>query len=303
MILYLFIRSGNVKKRVTSINSHEKEPDTLFHYTNQLGMLGIMQSNTLWATKIHYLNDESEFQLALNLAKAELGSQIEAIRSTNGDPYEIRRRVCLLDNISTIENINICVISLSEAKDLLSQWRAYADGVGGFSIGFNVETLRSKAAENGFELVKCIYEEDCQLKVIQELILETLRDDFNINKVQSDPSNGKNVFVMKTGGDFAEKLIRIAPVLKNESFREEKEWRLISKPTSVRAMKFRPGKSSLLPYIDFNLGESKSFYLKEVVSGPSPNKHLMESSAKMLMSKYGFDSNRVVSSKIPFKNW
>lgn len=288
---------------MTSINPHKNEPETLFHYTNQAGMLGIMQSDTLWATKIHYLNDESEFQLALNLAKGELRDQIEIIRSINGDTYEIERRECLLENISTIENINVCVISLSEAKDLLSQWRAYADGVGGFSIGFNVETLRSRAAEDGFELVKCIYEEDSQLKVIQELIAETLRVDFNTVKIKADPSNGKKVFVMKTGGDFAEKLVRIAPVLKNESFREEKEWRLISKPTSVRAMKFRPGKSSLLPYIDFNLGESKSFYLKEVVSGPSPNKHLMESSAKMLMSKYGFDSNRVVSSKIPFKNW
>jgi hypothetical protein len=40
-----------------------KPPDTLYHYTGQLGLLGMTQTRELWATKIQYMNDAAEFHL------------------------------------------------------------------------------------------------------------------------------------------------------------------------------------------------------------------------------------------------
>lgn len=32
-------------------------PTVLYHYTSQVGLLGILQKKELWATQIQYLND------------------------------------------------------------------------------------------------------------------------------------------------------------------------------------------------------------------------------------------------------
>jgi hypothetical protein len=34
--------------------------DTLFHYTTAAGLLGILNSSTLWATDLRFLNDAQE---------------------------------------------------------------------------------------------------------------------------------------------------------------------------------------------------------------------------------------------------
>lgn len=54
-------------------------PDSLFHYTTIDGLLGIVQSKTLWASQIQYLNDSVEFYWALNLTREILESRIRAV--------------------------------------------------------------------------------------------------------------------------------------------------------------------------------------------------------------------------------
>src|SRR6266700_6216266 len=44
----------------------------LYHYTSQEGLLGILSSKTLWATRIQYLNDSTEFAYTLALLKKAL---------------------------------------------------------------------------------------------------------------------------------------------------------------------------------------------------------------------------------------
>ena len=44
-------------------------PEWLFHYTTLSGTTGILQSKSLWLTKIQYLNDTSELTLAFSLFK------------------------------------------------------------------------------------------------------------------------------------------------------------------------------------------------------------------------------------------
>jgi hypothetical protein len=44
-------------------------PQRLYHYTSQSGLLGILSAKTLWATRIQYLNDSTEFAYALGLLK------------------------------------------------------------------------------------------------------------------------------------------------------------------------------------------------------------------------------------------
>ncbi len=45
----------------------EEPPSILYHYTTQKGLLGIIQSKTIWATDILYLNDTMELKYAVDL--------------------------------------------------------------------------------------------------------------------------------------------------------------------------------------------------------------------------------------------
>ena len=108
-----------------------KPPACLYHYTDQPGLLGITHSWHIWATKIQYLNDMSEFSLALSMAKQYLEEAAAMKRYARHKWYV----GMLLRSVESIERINIFVASFSENRDSLSQWRAYGGENSGFAIG------------------------------------------------------------------------------------------------------------------------------------------------------------------------
>jgi hypothetical protein len=96
--------------------------DLLHHYTNQTGLLGIIQTKSIWASKIQYLNDTSEFFHGLSIASQLLTSHE---KSASDDSFA-RHCAALRSHLKRIEGINVFVVSLSASEDLLSQWRAYS---------------------------------------------------------------------------------------------------------------------------------------------------------------------------------
>src|SRR5438270_10650521 len=47
-------------------------PKFLYHYTGQDGLLGIIGTGSMWATNIAYMNDSTEFEVALRLIRESL---------------------------------------------------------------------------------------------------------------------------------------------------------------------------------------------------------------------------------------
>jgi hypothetical protein len=94
--------------------SSKEPPKELYHYTTQAGLLGIFKSRGIWATKIQYLNDTSEFSLALQLAQKFLRD-----KKTKSSRKSFRDR--FLQEIEGIRFTNICVCSFTEKSDSLSQ--------------------------------------------------------------------------------------------------------------------------------------------------------------------------------------
>src|SRR5436189_200043 len=67
-------------KILEEVLSHR--PDrTLYHYTNQAGLLGIIRSRQIWATHTQYLNDTREFLHAVQMMSHEL----TVSRAAHGD--------------------------------------------------------------------------------------------------------------------------------------------------------------------------------------------------------------------------
>jgi hypothetical protein len=55
----------------------QEPPVRSYHYTDQTGFFGILNSGELWATKVQYMNDATEFGLAVDLAKSRLEERIK----------------------------------------------------------------------------------------------------------------------------------------------------------------------------------------------------------------------------------
>jgi len=280
-------------------------PRLLYHYTTQTGFIGIVCSREIWASKIHYLNDSQEFAVGLDIARRILSRR----RSIESDSTQLTKIACLEGNLDTIEKINICVCSFSSEPDLLSQWRAYGGGTGGYAIGFRHDTLAKLCVGRKFQLVRCVYERSEQEQMLEQLIESSLAQDFNTNPGTSEVKDG--VVTMRrfrTGGDFREKFCELAPLLKHSSFREEAEWRLVStQGLSVMDLQFRAGKSAIIPYSAFPLGDNLHDAVDSVTIGPTATPDLAHSSAQMLLTKQRGGAAgqliQVTSSKIPYRNW
>ncbi|MGZ8237954.1 MAG: DUF2971 domain-containing protein [Methylobacter sp.] len=302
-------------EKIGLITSTEDQQKELYHYTTHEGLLGILNNNQMWATHIEYLNDSTELRYGLNLAKEELNNRYKQA----SDDKEKEKLNCLLDEIDSHSFGNISVSCLTEERDLLSQWRAYGGKGSGYSIGFNVTNLIKLAISNGYNLVKVEYDLENQKKIMSKFIAESLIEDFNTNpgrcmpeRINDDGIKVTSFLVFATGGDFIKNLYSIAPCLKDPTFKEEREWRLISKIHPKDAC-FRINKAMLVPYTNLDLGE-KNTYLMSITIGPNQHMDLSIEAVKKLMHKYSYNEKGVfdsylnqnipiLQSKIPYRDW
>lgn len=278
---------------------------TLYHYTDQNGFMGIVLNQELWASKIQYLNDEREYKLALDLASSYLA---ELIKKSNDRALKTRLNY-YLSITPNIQNVNICVCSLTENGDLLSQWRGYSRNLGGYSIGFNEFAIEPFIRINGFELIKCIYNKEIQKNKISELI------DAIVCEFGHEPEPDYKMEPYYDSGEvFLERLAKIAPTLKDSSFAEEAEWRIISK-VNFEQLEFRSGRSMLTPYFKISLDcrKNRDFdrLIDEIFVGHTPHPDLAVSATEAFILKHFppvvGDNYKcpidVKKSSIPFRNW
>jgi hypothetical protein len=259
----------------------------LFHYTDTKGLLGILNSNCLWATSALYLNDSSEYKYGLNLIKQAVR---ERSRSTNDDE-ERSALEFVWDGLSEVFP-TVCIASLTQKGDLLSQWRAYARN-GGFALGLHADNLRNLAHTLGFYLVRCIYDPEEQQDAVQRLV-----DEFC------------EVIASPDGDDWAAlrgcvtAATRLAVMFKHRSFEEEHEWRLMSlRP--IAELDFRPGVSTIVPFTKFCLPSDRNSYLQSIIVGPTPHPELARHSIETLLRKLGVSDpeKRVTETSIPYRDW
>lgn len=132
------------------------------------------------------------------------------------------------------------VFCMSECRDDLGQWRGYADDGCGISIGFNVKL---------FHVLSSAY-----TRVTSDL-------NFNFNKVEYGTKSADKLFatyskemkiatemtteeVLTRLGNACVLTMELAPTVKNDSFKQEKEWRLIY---NIDDEEIKEGKMPSLP--------------------------------------------------------
>ena len=277
---------------IVDVHGNQRVPEILYHYTTHSGFLGIAKTKTLWCTSISYLSDGKEYLHAYDLLIERLDYKIRNSETKPLNSVSKRRLSSIKKGLSQLGTSAFFVGSLSEKKDLLSQWRAYSSGVDGICIGLDAKRLKKLANEQAFRLVKCVYDTEQQKDIVDNFIDKFLEKGTNLGKEQDLPIL------------FSIHFSWLAPVLKHESFQEEQEWRLISYQMSVDNPKIDVHKDSsiLIPHFNFDLiQEEEELNLKELVIGPSNNQELASISIQATAIKYSVKLKHLTFSNSPYK--
>lgn len=267
--------------------------DHLYHYTSHAALHGMVKSNVLWASVIHYLNDAEEFSYAISLAQKSLNKIADSEQNTLLSNFLLT----LSDSIERIQERHVYVFSLTERRDLLSQWRGYCPPTGGYSIGFQTDLLEQHLKKIGAKLAPCIYQLNEQTKFIREVI-DTSIASFN-DKVASE----KDLKRLKPEliNEFFQNFSKIGPFIKHPSFSEEKEWRIVRDAIGSDSprMDYRVGPTMIIPTLHICIKDP--FPIKKLVIGPSPHQRIIQNATGFFLHKEKVKYNEIRPSEIPFR--
>lgn len=241
----------------------------LYHYTTWDGLIGIIKSQTLWATHYKFLNDYSEINLFRNkLVELMLPHVRDSYEQLISNSPGVLKKIedaggidsvvkhdteVLVDMQYNITSNDIYILSFCGEQDdcyindngLLSQWRGYGAG-GGISIVFNtkkLETLLDIEYKNHeyqiIHLSDVVYSNnDAKLKEEFSEDLAILAKDA---KVLFDPRvKPDGTTVLQGFSSFAQCISRY----KHHGFCEEKEVRVVAFPTTLNKDVIEVAKSS-----------------------------------------------------------
>jgi len=312
---------------------------SFFHYTDAAGLIGIVSSDSLYATDYRYLNDSTEGGLIRNyimpifeaedatisreLVKQgflrsnyyeELGNRANQLEAES----QYRSLVKGFDNVSPFFVVSFCrhaANSYEYQHGLLSQWRAYADSAG-FAIEFDETELDKQAALElknfayvGYRSDDVVYEAHDKKFIAEDykgvagemvrLVFESVGKD--VSKVTG----------RKNANEVLLKYAQTAPFLKHRSFREEAEYRMVfvclraskipdGEERSIKEIKVRQKAGLLIPYIELFGTENMSAAVKSIIVGPHPLQDKQEEAAKMFLESEALEVP-VRKSEIPYR--
>lgn len=311
----------------------------LFHYTNIDGLLGILETQSLYATHYNYLNDLSEGKLIrekfLQILTAELvditpklielGVVRKELLSEFGRTIYPKEAENMYNSIVGVTNAltPFFITSFCEHAEnteayengLLSQWRGYGSG-GGFAIEFDEakldECIKLEGklfAYSGIKSQEVIYRDHDkqfdpeQFSGIAKAIMREMYQSLGIDI--SKITGSKNI------EDVYEPFVKLAPFLKNPSFAEENEYRIaavVFRGKAINATEKRPAQKIffrdrqglIMPYIRlFSKLESK-LPITSILVGPHPYQLSQKEAIQIAVEQLGLDI-QVRLSTIPFR--
>jgi DUF2971 family protein len=300
----------------------ESVPDIVYHYTSIDTMMKIVESESIWATSVCYLNDTSEQSHFLNLVRKRLPS----IAFRNSDDREAA--VAFLSKPEGGFERRPFIASFSADGDSLPQWRSYCHEGNGVAIGFSTECLENAhigdnepLAAAMIRLAKVKYPSPKDEQEIDNDLL-TLMDSANAT-VATLRSQGSDFKSLTLPLIFGFMLAQEACFRKSESFRSENEYRLLVDTIlpSVSVLSYRVSRSSLIPYIDVKVPRyedghesdpsdvllSNSLvgsyqFIKEITVGPSPNIELTVDTVRAFFKTKKLKVD-VKKSDVSFRDW
>lgn len=232
-------------------------PEMIFHYTTANGLLGVIKSNRLWASDVLYMNDATEVEYGRQL--------IIEVAAAAGAEAKCPMAQTLCKSIDTVlypvgmVGGGFYAACFCEEGDLLSQWRGYSGGVGGYSLGFKVRDLQhwhQSTPERRYVLRPVVYDPAEQRELIRSFLLNV---DVGLAELLAGhlAAHEQEVHAIAYA-TIQRQMLECMLMMKNPAFKEEREWRLIHHRSSFSRepeakVDYRPTRSFIVPFVALDI--------------------------------------------------
>jgi hypothetical protein len=249
-------------------------PPIVYHYTNDAGLRGILESGKLWLTDMFNLNDPSELRHGLSHVVRILMAKAAANGSDDGKALAQKFEGFLTEGAYQ-KIAHHFVLSFSAVGDDLGQWRAYADNGRGYALGFDAqEIMRAFKSPTGVAIPNnatfpITYDDGKCIKIHEEVI-ELM---FGlIARGEKMEAGSKREYFNHLFALLATHAFRVALAFKHEAYNNEQEIRFVEmhpKELPPTEIKIRSRPYSLVKYRECDWRTVAPKALKRVVIGPS----------------------------------
>lgn len=258
----------------------------LYHYTDLNGLKGIVESQSLWATSLLFLNDSEELKHGMQCIR-------NALPKFNGDMPStyIDNVIKAMDRYGDKLSKNVYNISFCQEPELLSQWRGYSN-THGVCLEFDLDNLLNTL---DFECCNAFHSEVIYCSRGEPLKAETELKNFfdDIRRGGELSRNHASKFASQA-----------TPFFKNDSFSEEKEYRLVVYPhVGFQDVRFRTSKNGLIPYIELKTKQQRGqkIPIDKVTIAPSSNAEFMRDGIRFFLDYHFYKSTKVEASLTPYR--
>ena len=222
-------------------------PSYLHHYVRSCdALLSILTSRVLWASDARHLKDTTELTHALPMCDTAL----DAI----SDPYLLEHAAIVKDALREQLRHRIYIACLSSANDIASQWNDYANQQRGFCITFDNLLLSSLSMRPGIRIMPVEYGEAAQCARTRRAVDRAVAD------IAALPYTTQLERFCNAHARFtllAVELLYFCASFKAESYRPEREWRLIyalqGDEAEALPVRTRDSSGEPLPYVELPL--------------------------------------------------
>ena len=283
-------------------------PPLIYHYTDDRGLKGILETGRLWFTDLFKLNDPSELNHGIRLALDILES--EANRGPPEAKQFSKMFSTLVNNLEVIGHFFVCCFS--ENGDDLGQWRAYADNGHGYAIGFDAGALEQtfvKGVESEADICSTFpvtYDDKRLREIFEKLVVETIPA-ISMPEGKKLDNDAVSTYLQKLTTNLASSYVMASLFFKHEAYSNEQEYRFLQvfrADREVPNVKTRIRPYSLIRYREFDWKSVANESVKEIVFGPAGDRKIAPMFAYDCLREY-LPAPRITSikgSEVPYRS-
>jgi hypothetical protein len=280
-------------EEIKSFHDRLVVPKSLYHYTSAAGLLGILKTESIFATEQTHLNDASEYKYAVDLIEDLMRkSSFAHLSSEAVDVLVMNLRLFSTPAF----NVRSYITSFTCAGDVLSQWIMYA-GATGYCIDLDPEVLFKEIQKISGIIVPVFY----KLEIQREILNETLT---KMDERLAIALSIGNESVTEWYGTSLATLTTLAQCMKHHGFAQEEEVRVICTvdPDGTHVPKFRAGRHGATPYLSLPIRPDGEWAIKGLRSAYSVYPGSAEVATSQLIRAYELGEGVMPSmSVIPIK--
>lgn len=293
----------------------------VWHYTSVQGMVGIVQTQTLWASSPIAMNDASEIQYGRELIRgAWLQRGMREGQSGDGPVMRAFRAVVTGQWLAAAPAATY-VVSACEDGDLLTQWQRYA-GSTGYALELDTGTPLAIYSDEGlsgeityddfmrsgwYRVIYDLVQQVTQINELLDSIVDRLTRRPLTNEYDPDPTDLARI------RSFQRQMDALAVIFKDVAFAPEREVRfVITRPHQVHES-FRPGPRGPIPFVAVTavptdraaeVADTRGrLPITTVHVGPLPRSEHWpaKQTIRRLLLGAGYDAVNVYNSEIPYR--